>query len=298
LGERVTLTATGGTTYEWSTGESTASIEVSPSSTETYMVTAKDGNVTDEDEVIITVNSVTAHAGEDVTIDEGNSVKLTASGGDTYLWSTGETTKSISVSPNETKTYEVTAMTDGCESTDEVKVTVEGTKISNPPPTMAFAGDDISICLGESVTLEGTGGATYTWSTGSNQKNIEVNPTRTTVFILTATNKGITTTDSVVVSVENCNLSFTPEDKDNLEDFTVYPNPSAGVLNISMGSPQKELNLVLISSSGRIVYSDKMNTSQDGGISKQIDLSKFAKGIYFVRLSNASQNIVKKIILI
>ena len=299
LGERITLTATGGTTYKWSTGETTASIEVSPTSTETFKVRAIDGSVTDEDEVIITVNRVIANAGEDVTIDEGKSVKLTAKGGDTYLWSTGETTKSISVSPNETKTYEVTVMTDGCESTDDVKVTVGEIKISNPPPTVAFAGDDISICLGESVTLEGSGGATYTWSTGANQKNIEVNPTRTTVFTLITTNKGLTTTDSVVVSVENCNISSAPDTpEDTLNEISVYPNPSAGVLNISTGSTQKELNLVLISSSGRIVYSDKMNTGQDGGIPKQIDLSKFAKGIYFVRLSNASRNIVKKIILI
>lgn len=102
-----------------------------------------------------------------------------------------------------------------------------------------------------------------------------------------------------MVSVENCNISSasdTPED--TLNEISVYPNPSAGVLNISTGSTQKELNLVLISSSGRIVYSDKMNIGQDGGISKQIDLSNLAKGIYFVRLSNASQNIVKKIILI
>ncbi len=299
LGESITLTATGGTIYEWSTGETSASIEVSPTSTETYTLIAKDGSVTYEDEVIITVNSVIANAGEDVTIDEGNSVKLTAKGGDTYLWSTGETTKSISVSPNESKTYEVTVMSDGCDSTDDVKVTVEGTKISNPPPTTAFAGDDISICLGESITLEGSGGTTYEWSTGANQKNIDVNPTRTTVFTLTTTNKGLTTTDSVVVSVENCNISSasdTPED--TLNEISVYPNPSAGVLNISTGSTQKELNLVLISSSGRIVYSDKMNIGQDGGISKQIDLSNLAKGIYFVRLSNASQNIVKKIILI
>ncbi|MEZ5048560.1 MAG: hypothetical protein R2766_02805 [Saprospiraceae bacterium] len=38
-GETTTLTATGGTSYEWNTGATTASINVSPSTTTTYSVT-------------------------------------------------------------------------------------------------------------------------------------------------------------------------------------------------------------------------------------------------------------------
>ena len=79
----------------WSTGATTASITVSPTSTQTYTVTACDSNGnSDTDDVIVTVNSVTANAGSDVTIDEGDSVTLTASGGDSYLWNTGATTQS------------------------------------------------------------------------------------------------------------------------------------------------------------------------------------------------------------
>ena len=45
--------------------------------------------------------TVTADAGKDQTICAGSSATLTASGGSVYKWSTGATTKSITVSPGQ-----------------------------------------------------------------------------------------------------------------------------------------------------------------------------------------------------
>ncbi|MDO5971718.1 sulfatase-like hydrolase/transferase [Flavivirga aquimarina] len=124
-GDTTTLTASGGTTYLWSTGATTASINVSPVTTTTYTVTVSDGVTSDNDDVIVTVNPVpTADAGADVTINQGDSTTLTATGGGTYLWSTGETTASIVVSPTATTTYTVTVTQNGCSSNDDVIVTV------------------------------------------------------------------------------------------------------------------------------------------------------------------------------
>ena len=57
-------------------------------------------------------------------IFEGESVTLTASGAETYLWSTGETSATIVVSPAETTTYVVVGTKDGCESEAEITVNV------------------------------------------------------------------------------------------------------------------------------------------------------------------------------
>src|SRR5690606_30774029 len=54
-------------------------------------------------------NGIIANAGQDQTICEGSSTTLTATGGSTYEWSTGETTASITVSPDNTTSYTVTA---------------------------------------------------------------------------------------------------------------------------------------------------------------------------------------------
>ncbi len=56
-------------------------------------------------------------------INVGETVVLTASGADTYEWSTGETSASINVSPTMTTTYTVVGFSDGCES-DAVEHTV------------------------------------------------------------------------------------------------------------------------------------------------------------------------------
>ena len=57
-------------------------------------------------------------------INHGESTTLTASGADTYLWSTGETTASITVSPQQNTTYSVVGTTAGCDGNAEVMVEV------------------------------------------------------------------------------------------------------------------------------------------------------------------------------
>ena len=197
-GESTTLTASGGATYQWSTGETTASITVNPNSTTTYTVTAFNTSqtVSDEDTVTVSVNELpTTNAGTDVTITEGESTTLTASGADTYVWSTGETTANITVSPNSTTTYSVTGFSNGCESSDDVTVSVVTENVN------ANAGEDVTICNGESTTLTASGGATYQWSTGETTASITVNPNSTTTYTVTAFNTSQTASDEDTVTV-------------------------------------------------------------------------------------------------
>ncbi len=58
------------------------------------------------------------------TISQGENTTLTASGADSYVWSNGETTASITVSPEETTKYSVVGTTNGCENEAEVTVNV------------------------------------------------------------------------------------------------------------------------------------------------------------------------------
>ena len=202
-GSSTTLTATGGSTYLWSTGATTASISVSPTTTTSYTVTAYDatGTNSDTDDVTVTVNAIpVANAGADVSTCQGTSVTLSASGGSSYLWSTGATTQTINVNPNSTTTYSVQVTQNGCSSSDTVTVTV------NPSPTIN-AGSDVTINLGESTTLTATGGNTYLWSTGSTSSSITVSPTVTTTYTVTGYLNGCQNTDSVTVFVNSANAN-------------------------------------------------------------------------------------------
>ncbi|MCB9333943.1 MAG: DNRLRE domain-containing protein, partial [Lewinellaceae bacterium] len=93
------------------------------------------------------------------TFCEGGSVTLTASSGDSYLWSTMETTQSIVVTTSGSYTVEVT--TAGCTgSSTSTEVTVNGLGTAN-------AGADQMTCINGVVYLQGAVGGTSTGGTWS-----------------------------------------------------------------------------------------------------------------------------------
>lgn len=293
-GQKVLLSAEAGDSFLWNNGLTSRSIIVYPLETTTYSVIITDGQMTYTDNVTVFVEELMADAGGDVLINNGETVLLTATGGDSYLWNNGETTASISVKPNATTLYTVTIKKASCEAIDEVKVTVQ--ESSQQTNVNADAGDDVSVCSGETVNLVGSGGISYLWSTGETTKSIKVAPTRTTTYELKVDNGVTSNLDYVTVTVENCqNIA-----DDNIEfqnNLRVYPNPSSGVINVNISNIESEVVLDLISMSGSIIYSDTMNTEQSN-FSKQLDLSSFERGVYFVRVYNSNQNLVKKIVMI
>jgi len=196
-GEFIVLTATGGTTYLWSTGETTESIEVNPELETTYEVEVISNDCSSTDSVTVFVNNAPdITISEDVVIVEGESTMLIASGSDDYEWSTGETTESITVNPMVTTTYSVSSIgVNGCSSSLDVIVTVI-------PEVIADAGDDVTICNGDSVTLNASGGGTYIWDTGDSSSSVIVNPETTTTYTVTVEDDyGYTDTDSVTIIV-------------------------------------------------------------------------------------------------
>jgi len=291
-GESATLTASGGSSYSWTTGATTQSITVSPNATTIYTVTVSEGSATDIDDVIVTVNNVLANAGSDQTIFEGENITLTASGGDSFLWSTGATTKSITVSPQETQNYILTVYMNGCVDTDTVQVTVNKNDTS-PPPAKANAGKDQTICLGESIILTANGGSTYVWSTRETSKSIQVNPTRTTNYTVTATRGGVTNSDSVIITVENCLAISETIQK---EELNVYPNPTTSSFHIEADNEYDYLNLNIYSMNGSIVYSDIVKTNNNIAY-KIVNLSYLNKGIYIISMYNADYHKTRRILL-
>ncbi len=111
-----------------------------------------------------------------------------------YLWSTGETTPSITVTESGDYTVTVTDCA-GCDATDTVNVSI--TNVS------ADAGDDVTICSGDEVTLSVTGDGTYEWSTGETTKSITVNPAVTTTYSVFVTNGECQANDDIIVTVED-----------------------------------------------------------------------------------------------
>ncbi|OFY16603.1 MAG: hypothetical protein A2X02_05550 [Bacteroidetes bacterium GWF2_29_10] len=197
LGDTTTLTAIGGKNYAWSNGAIIPTINVSPTVTTTYYVTVVDSNACmASDAVIVFVQSVgNVSAGSDQTICKGSSATLTATGADSYVWSTGATTNKITVSPNITTTYTVTGTSGGVTEKDTVIVSV------NPLPTIS-AGTNKSICFGTSTLITATGGSSYVWNTSQTGPSITVTPNDTTTYTVVGTLNTCTASDEVIVIVK------------------------------------------------------------------------------------------------
>ncbi|MCB0516702.1 MAG: hypothetical protein KDD49_11610, partial [Bacteroidetes bacterium] len=158
------------------------------------------------DQVTITFPSAPqANAGADVSMCSGGSVQLNASGGSSYVWSpsTGLSNANVSnpmASPSSTTTYTVTVSNgNGCTSTDQVTVTVNSAPQANAWP-------DPTICAGESVQINASGGGNYSWSPSTSLSNPNIanpiaSPSATTVYTVTVSNDCGTSTDIVTVTV-------------------------------------------------------------------------------------------------
>ncbi|NEN25913.1 hypothetical protein G3O08_20690, partial [Cryomorpha ignava] len=105
-------------------------------------------------------------AGESATLVAS---ALAGNGSYTYLWSTGATTASITVSPTQTTTYTVTVTSDGCTAEASIEIIV------NDAPEIACASEN-GQCgeLGSAsvAVLSGDGSYTYAWSNDSTTASI------------------------------------------------------------------------------------------------------------------------------
>ena len=187
-GKYTTLTASGATSYNWSTGATSAQVIVFPTSDSVFTVIGYNTNCSDTLSQLVTVGenpniSITGNT----SICLGQTTTLTASsnnGGDSFAWSSSDNTASTTVSPTTNPTtywVTVTNTSTTCYDSASVDVTV------NPLPSINFSGDT-ALCMGESTTITANGGDTYLWNTGSSYDTINVTPLVNTQYIVTVTN--------------------------------------------------------------------------------------------------------------
>ncbi len=198
IGETTTIELEG--TFDnvlWSTGDNTSSITVTPSSTETYTVSASYNGCSAEDEITVNiVSDLDLDLGPDREVCAGQRIELRSNISGQYIWSTGETNKNIFVSPSATETYSVTITSGTCTAEDEITLTVVDSEVS-------IIGENV-LCEGGSVSLSADGptDAEYNWSNGDSGQNISLTAIPNVSYRVTMTTpSGCQDTDEIVFTL-------------------------------------------------------------------------------------------------
>ena len=187
VGQPSYLSSSGGTSYLWSNGATTASISVSPTTTTQYYVTVYNiCNGIDSVTVVVNPLPVVTATATPSTIYNGETTTICASGGTSYLWSASPPDPSLNgqntlacpvLTPETTTTYMVTATdANGCQNYASVTVTVLPIY-----PIVDFAGEPRSGCVPWMVhfTDQSTQvhpNAVYLWEFGNGTFSHDKNP--------------------------------------------------------------------------------------------------------------------------
>ncbi|MBL7766388.1 MAG: gliding motility-associated C-terminal domain-containing protein [Chitinophagaceae bacterium] len=204
-GESVTLTATGASAYNWSSGVQNGIPFTPPSGTSTYTVVGTDANNCSNSQTqnIVVNPKPTVNLGNDTSFCIGNSIVLNAANpNSTYLWSNGTMNSTLNVT--QTGNYFVTVNMNNCTASDTIKVDVFFLPY-------VYLGPDTSVCEGSEIVFDATcPGCTYLWHDNT------TNPTHSIDnqgnYYVQVTSQGCSSSDTVhVVQLPLPNVDLGPD---------------------------------------------------------------------------------------
>ena len=264
-------------TYLWSTGATTAAISVVTPGTYSATVTNACGSNTDS----ITISNkpqISVNLGVNLGLCQGNSIVLNAANaGATYLWNTGATTQSITVTTPGNYTVGVN---NGCGTVSDQISIYDGSFIVKVP--------DQIINLGSAAVLNAFGGNSYTWSTGQITPSITVSPISNTTYTVTATNiYGCQSVVQVNVIISGTLDSNTPDYESSSLQY--YPNPVTDFLHVNYSETIKKVELYnLLGQSVLVVYPNELKTV--------LNINHLNAATYFMIVSTETKRKVLKVI--
>jgi hypothetical protein len=228
--------------FLWSDNSTNNSIVVSPSVTTSYTVSSSSvftANCVYAAVVTLSVTNLTVQ--NSYTVCAGKPSTLTASGANSYTWSTSANTSSIVVTPSVTTIYTVSGNNGGgCVVAKTITVNV----LQNPTVSIT----SYSTCFPGVKTLTATGANSYSWNTSSslNTATISVGYNTTVVLTVTAT------------AINGCKSTQTGT-------VTVYPFPFLNVAStlysICAGGTYTQTAIVSVGGADTYTWSNSLNTS-------------------------------------
>jgi gliding motility-associated-like protein len=272
-GSSTTLDAGAGySTYLWSTGQNTRTVTITTPGV--FGVTVTDANgCTGSKQVTVTQNNALVFSiiGDTTVCNGGTTVLDAGPGFNTYQWSTGDSSQTITA--NSSGQYSVTVSDAvGCSGTDDISITV------SPPINLQINGSS-TFCNGSNTTLDaGAGFSVYKWSTGATTQTITVNASGTYAVTVTDIN-GCTANSSLVVT-EGSALTINILGDNSLcagESTVLDPGSGFATYSWSTGASTQTITVntpgtysVTVSDSGSCTGSDNVTITVSAPVSVNI----------------------------
>ncbi len=204
------------------------------------------------------------------SICSGAATILTVSGAASFLWNTGATTTTISVSPSSTTNYTVNGTTSGCSKAITSTVTVK--------PTPVLTVNSLTICSGKTATLTASGATTYSWNTGTITNSISLSPTTSTNYTVTGTSLGCSKTNTTSITVNPTPTAPTITSSGN----TLTSNAATG--------NQWYFNGVLISGATNQTYTSTQNGNYTDVVTNSFNCSSISSNTINVTTTGLDAN--------
>ncbi|NQW30227.1 MAG: DUF3494 domain-containing protein [Ignavibacteria bacterium] len=285
----VTLLASPGKSYLWNTGAITQGIIVNKTGDFKVTVTGEGGCVTKSKNQIVLVHapaSATISTNGSTDICQGYPVDLIAADGATYLWSNGDTTKTIKAGTAGAYTVTITT-SDGCKIvTNPINVTVKpvphGLAITQTQDTLfsPYTGANTWYKVGNANSV-GSGNRIVCNGSGEYYVNS------------TVANGCIAISDTLTVVC----LTSGVDEEYFASTLAVYPNPTSGNLNISYTLPhQAVVSMNLYDVLGVKIAEILAPTVQSGSSKTSYDGSGLNAGVYFLETIANGNAVITKVV--
>lgn len=293
-GTSTTLTVTGGVDFLWSTGETGASIAVTPLMNTAYTVTAT-GTYTCADTATVFVRAqsppaVNIFIATDSALCPGDSIDIfsNAANDSSYQWlrngSDVAGANTAILVTNQPGNYSV-VVTNGCgvDTSNVIPITL----LSSAIPNFSFT------TSGDTAFFQNlsTDAQSYTWTFGDSATSTAFEPQHIYGIdgefqvCLTALNSDCGT-DSICKTV----TIILPGTGDALQQrLSVYPNPAASILNVALNNTAPLRRIIISETGGKEVITTDATP---------LDIADLARGLYFITVELADgSHATRKVVL-
>ena len=292
-GGSVVLTSSATSGNVWSTSATTEAITVTTSGSYTVTVTDNNSCSATSTATVVNVSSAptpTINASATAACS-GETVTLTASTADSYLWSNNATTQAIQV----TATGNFTVTTTNSDACDGVGASAPTAVTFTATPTAAGS----FTVNGNVVTFSNssTGATSYSWDFGDFTNSSASAPVHafaangSYTVELTAINGNCTDTQSFTVAI-----TVSLEELEGVENINVYPNPATESFVVAFDNQNNQaVTIEMIDQMGRTIQS---NTIEQSGVQvSEFNTMNVSNGMYSIRISSNGNSLTKRMVV-